>query len=191
MIIFEPGGAKNLILVVLVVFFTGIIVWQWIANNPFANVETENYFLNQIKNNTSDEVGNIKDSISGGKEDLEKVGDEIIKETKQAQLIEETKKYLEDKINISEWEIYKNDKYNFSIAIPSEYRSRALYDDVDVPLDSDLSSFYLVNDGKSIMMDTEDRSLYNEEGTLDNILAQRAEDQTIIDAMINTFEFTN
>lgn len=99
MIIFEPGGAKNLILLILVVFFTGIIAWQWLASDPFSNVKTENYFLNQIKNNSSDEIANIKDSISNADEDLENVGDEIIKETKQAQLIEETKKYIAEKAN--------------------------------------------------------------------------------------------
>lgn len=99
MIIFEPGGAKNLILLILVVFFTGLIAWQWLVSDPFANVKTENYFLNQIKNNSSDEIANIKDSISNADEDLENVGDEIIKETKQAQLIEETKKYIAEKAN--------------------------------------------------------------------------------------------
>ena len=97
MIIFEPGGSKNLILVILVVFFMGIITWQWLASKPFSDVETENYFLSQIQNNTSDEVGNIKDSIEVGQEEIATLGDELIKQTKQEQLIEETKKYLADK----------------------------------------------------------------------------------------------
>jgi hypothetical protein len=97
MIIFNQGGNKNLILVILVILFTGIIAWQWVASNPFANVENNNNFLSQIKNETSNPVAEIKNSIDEGKEDLSNIEDKLAKQIKQDQLLEETKKYLEEK----------------------------------------------------------------------------------------------
>jgi len=104
MIIFEPGGSKNLILVILVVFFISIIAWQWVASNPFANVKKQNYFLTEIKDRTSDSVEGIKNSIEVGKDNFSNIGDDIVKQSKQEQLIAEAKKYLADKeknINIT------------------------------------------------------------------------------------------
>ena len=100
MILFESGGIKNLILLILVILFTGIIAWQWIASNPFSNVAEENYFLSQIKEETGDSVDSfqeIKDSVEQGKENLKNTGNELSKQAKQEQLLEEAIQYLKDK----------------------------------------------------------------------------------------------
>lgn len=101
MIIFEPGGIKNFILVVLVVFSTGIIAWQWLKSEPFSAGGQKN-FWSQMKYETGDSwqaFNNVKDSIDQGKESIKLAGNEAVKQIQQEQLIDETKKYLEDKIN--------------------------------------------------------------------------------------------
>ncbi|MBT4516850.1 MAG: hypothetical protein HOC78_03055 [Candidatus Komeilibacteria bacterium] len=99
MIIFDSGGNKNLILIILVVLFTGIIAWQWALSDPFASVEMENNFLSKISEDTGDSVDNIKNSVAQGIADAKVVSDEVNKIAQQEQLIEEAKKYLEDKEN--------------------------------------------------------------------------------------------
>ena len=76
MIIFDSGGNKNLILIILVVLFTGIIAWQWALSDPFASVEMENNFLSKISEDTGDSVDNIKNSVAQGIADAKVVSDE-------------------------------------------------------------------------------------------------------------------
>lgn len=96
MIIFG-GGSKNLILIILVVLFTGFIVWQWAASEPFAKVEQGAGLLSQIKNESTEPFQDVKDSIDQGKESVKTVGDELAKKAQRQKLLEETQKYLEDK----------------------------------------------------------------------------------------------
>ncbi|MFA6307456.1 MAG: hypothetical protein WCS88_02105 [Patescibacteria group bacterium] len=102
MIIFESGGTKNLILVILVTLFAGVIIWQWVASEPFAKVKTNDIFLTQLKNETGDSMdafAEIKESVSEQQEVFKNIGEEVAKQAKQAQLVEEAKKYLEEKEN--------------------------------------------------------------------------------------------
>jgi len=99
MIIFE-SGIKNLILVVLVVCFLGIIVWQWASRNPFSQIQGVNTsLLAEVADETGDSFEDIQNSFSEGKENLAILNEEIAKQAKQEQLVEETKKYLENKEN--------------------------------------------------------------------------------------------
>lgn len=97
MIIFEPGGGKNLILVILVVFFTGIIFWQWLASEPFSKVQSDSQIVTDIRDSTSDSFTKIRDSFAQGQEQIDDLDGELIKQAQQERLIEETKKYLSDK----------------------------------------------------------------------------------------------
>ena len=102
MIIFESGGGKNLILVLLVVLVTGIIAWQWIASDPFSSVEKNNIFLPQIQEELAKPIVEIKKSIDQGTEEAKNLNNELAKQAKQEQLIEEAKKYLKNKEEILE-----------------------------------------------------------------------------------------
>ncbi|MBT4209597.1 MAG: hypothetical protein HOE19_01635 [Candidatus Komeilibacteria bacterium] len=99
MIIFDSGGNKNLILVILVILFTGFIAWQWAASDPFASVDMEDNFLIKIGEDAGDSLGAVKNSLDQGKEDTKIVIDELSKQEQQDQLFEEAQKYLEAKEN--------------------------------------------------------------------------------------------
>lgn len=94
MIIFEPGGGKNLILIVLVVVFSALIIWQWAARDPFASVKPNTGLISEIQYNTSDSFAKIRESMEAGQEQFVNIGEEINKQIQQGQLVEETKKYL-------------------------------------------------------------------------------------------------
>lgn len=97
MIIFEPGGGKNLVLIILVVLFSGIIIWQWAARNPFASVQSNSHLLVDVKENTSDSFDKVRESVAAGQAQFLNIGEELNKQIQQEKLLEETKKYLENK----------------------------------------------------------------------------------------------
>ncbi|MBU1202535.1 hypothetical protein KKH39_00595 [Patescibacteria group bacterium] len=230
------GSNKKIFLIVIVALgVTGFIFSEWVKREPFGSIDrSSNVFWQNIFEAGDQTVDKIQDSTVLGISNAKNFADEVQKEEQRSQLIDEAKKYLENKVDVNEWEIYKNDKYNFSIAIPPGYKNRAVYEDFDIPLSPDLSAFYLVYSDKSISMDTESEVLYDNTDTLENILAQRAEeygyqiininnvvlyknndfpengntiftamadrillftfrniDNNTIDAMINTFKFTD
>ncbi|OGY93964.1 MAG: hypothetical protein A2406_03620 [Candidatus Komeilibacteria bacterium RIFOXYC1_FULL_37_11] len=111
MIIFEPGGGKNLILVALVGLFAVVIIWQWMASDPFSSIDKKNYFLSQLKEGTQDATqafADVRNSFDQGKEEIKSAGDEVAKQLQQEKLLDETKKYLEEKENNLNLEVPEN-----------------------------------------------------------------------------------
>lgn len=124
MIIFDSRGSKNLILVILVLLFMGLITWQWIASNPFASIDKQNIddnLLTTVKEETSDSLLGIQNSIDLGKEEIKGLGADLAKQAKQAQLIEESKKYLEEKNKINDLQAYESLELGISFEYPSSF----------------------------------------------------------------------
>lgn len=235
--IFFESNKKIFWVILFAVVVTGFIFSEWLRRDPFGHIDTngDKFWVN-IFDAGNQTATNIQTSVQLGVDNVKNIADEATKEEQQAQLVAAAKKYVADKenIDVASWDTYKNDIYSFSIAIPTGYRSRAVYDDIDIPLTPDLMGFYLVNGTQSISMSTESRALYKEEGDLSDILAQRAKeydyktinindiifyqndtfpengqtiftalddkvliftfrnvDQSVVDAMIHTFKFTN
>lgn len=97
MSLFKSRKDKNLILVILVIIFMSIIAWQWVVSDPFSNIKTENNALTEIEESSKNELDDLRDSIAKGAEETKIIKDEIDKQLKQERLIEEAKKYLENK----------------------------------------------------------------------------------------------
>lgn len=97
MIIFESEGNKNLILVILVLLFAGIIFWQWLDSEPFASVDVSNNFLATVGEDTGNSIDNVKNSVDRGLADTKITIDEASKREEQDRLLAEAKKYLENK----------------------------------------------------------------------------------------------
>lgn len=119
MIIFEPGGGKNFILVALVGLFAVVIIWQWMASDPFSNVDKKNYFLSQLKDGTQDATqafADVRNSFDQGKEEIKLVGDEASKQLQQEKLLVETKKYLDEKASDQTLVVPDNEKDCLALA---------------------------------------------------------------------------
>jgi len=103
MILHSENKNKYIALFILVFLSTSVIIWQYIKINPFE-------LSNNNKDNTFQEVGegieetflDIGDSWGIAKELIDDSVGDIEKELQREALLEEAKKYLEEKNNTEE-----------------------------------------------------------------------------------------
>lgn len=98
MIFFETNKFKMFLLLILVVSFTGFILYQWIQFEPFQVVQIndqDNQMWNDIGNRLKTDMTEVQDNFTVVKYEFNDLQAELVKQEKQAKLVNEVKEYID------------------------------------------------------------------------------------------------
>lgn len=101
MIFFENNSAKIFVLVLMVGLSAVFIFSKYMTLSPLPKLSDNGGLVSQISEGTKDNFQEIKNSVELGWEQAKEVGQEIKDENDRRTLLEEVKKYTENKTTTS------------------------------------------------------------------------------------------
>ena len=100
MILYSDNKNKFVLLFVLVVVFSGAIIWQWLRFAPWQqDLGESDIHLQQVVEETQMAAQDIKDSLGVAREQVVDIQVELAKEQQRQELLKMAGQYLEDKKN--------------------------------------------------------------------------------------------
>lgn len=99
MIFFDSSNGKGIFAIIASLVIVVFIFFLWIKSDPFDKAGQGTGFWLEVGQETGQTFNNIKNTLGLGKDKARQVAEEASKEIKKQQIVEETKKYLEEKEN--------------------------------------------------------------------------------------------
>lgn len=101
MIFFDPNSKKITLAVIISVVVCGFIFYFWADRNPFIKIDRNrgDKFWHDIQFVGTEKLQDIQSSISSGFDGTDELAQELVNEGQRLQLVEEAKKYVDNKAN--------------------------------------------------------------------------------------------
>src|SRR5690606_2920228 len=96
MIFFDSSKGKGILAIIGSLLIMVFIFSMWLKTDPFGEATDKNSFWLDIGQESAQTFNDIKNSFGLGMDKSKELTEEVAKEIKKQQIVEETKKYLED-----------------------------------------------------------------------------------------------